>query len=271
MKFFLCFFTLIILIYIFQQFAINNSPVHIPNSYKYNQKSTTITSDNYTLLVWNIHKENHTIEFQKEFKSLLHMYKPDFIILQEYIYNQKFLPISNLNYIFAPNIYKSSINSFSGILNASKYISTSDIPILSTDTEPIFYTPKISLITKYNLTMINFNLINIHALNFNLNNQGFINQIQKTLKHLDTAKEAVIFAGDFNTWNKIKLMKLNSIMNNNNLKGLNLEHSKVKNFFGYSLDHIYYNKYINIINFKVIETKSSDHNAIILNFKIVNK
>src|SRR5690606_32748181 len=114
--------------------------------------------------------------------------------------------------------------------------------IRTSNREPILRTPKMSLISVFAIKNCPAQLmvVNTHAINFVRNSQ-FNFDIEKIAAKIKNHNGPLVWAGDFNTWNKGRMRKLRSVA-----KRLGLAFAKLKNFqfvkkfAGNPLDHILY-------------------------------
>ncbi|MDY0117356.1 MAG: hypothetical protein RBR59_07260, partial [Sulfurimonadaceae bacterium] len=62
-------------------------------------------SESFSLLSWNIHKENLNPDFKLTLKDILEEHSIDFLLFQEYKINKSYdIIIDQFNYTTAPNI-----------------------------------------------------------------------------------------------------------------------------------------------------------------------
>ncbi|HIP02432.1 MAG TPA: endonuclease/exonuclease/phosphatase family protein [Campylobacterales bacterium] len=226
-----------------------------------------LKSDKFTLLNWNVHKNNHNFQWLHDFGQILHLYTPDFIAFQEYKTKSKRSILDSrkeYGYGFFSNIEMQKEDS--GLINAS----TCDIeefnPIFSKHVEPLIKTPKISFFTQYNLEDgQKLTLINTHMINF-VKNKKYLSQIRQ-LEKLCADQDILILTGDFNTWSSKRMHLLKSMTDTLGLDQVSFEidHHK-KSYLAHPLDHLFY-KGLKPIKSEILhQIKTSDHKPIIVEF-----
>lgn len=231
--------------------------------------------DRISILNWNIQKKNSQSSWSNEFLSLLETYDPSILLLQECQFKkglENLLHTEKYGFIFAPNFIDIFKNLHSGVLTGSHCKYKCVTVIKSYASEPFIKVPKIFLSTKYDLTNNRGELlvINIHAINF-VGFWKFISQVQQLEFAIKSFTGPVILSGDFNTWNRKRTKILNKILLNSGLKKVNFNRKKSKNikkfFFFNTLDHIYY-RGLSVDKTNVLKTVSSDHNPLLVKFKL---
>lgn len=237
--------------------------------------SPAIDTDNISILNWNIQKKNNSNIWSDEFKNILESYNPSIILLQECQFVkgiENLLHTENYGSVFAPNFLDIFKDLHSGVLTASHAKYKFATVIRSYAYEPLIKVPKIFLSTIYDMSGENGQLLvlNIHAINF-VGFWKFISQVQQLEYAIKSFNGSVILSGDFNTWNKKRANILDKIITDAGLKKakFNNSHSKhIKKFlFSNTLDHIYY-KGLKINETKAFKTLSSDHNPLLVSFKL---
>ncbi len=223
----------------------------------------------FSLLVWNIHKENQTKNFEKSFSSLMQTNPSDILMFQEVKYpKQNSFAFEKYSYVLGANI-ETKQNIF-GVLTAAKCSFHNITTSLSTKKELGFSSHKSFLITQHQLCNgQTLYLANIHAVNF-VSDKAFKYELQKIKNLLQTFKGPIIIGGDFNNWNKKRLQFLENFQKELELYKLTVEESHhVKQIFSQTIDHIYY-RGIKPLKAVAIDTKKiSDHNPIHALFELV--
>lgn len=135
--------------------------------------------------------------------------------------------------------------------------------------EPWLGTAKASLITRYRLKGSSKELLvaNIHSINFTFGTRAFSRQLDDLVELLSKHSGPMILAGDFNTWNIRRLEILESRVSALKLQAVEFDSTKVKRFFGYPLDHIFY-RGLHLKNKRVKPTEFSDHNLLVASFQL---
>ncbi|ALG68692.1 endonuclease/exonuclease/phosphatase family protein [Beggiatoa leptomitoformis] len=206
-----------------------------------------LTSSPLRILNWNIAKRSHRHHWIDDFKNILEEYQPDMLFLQEVRLNETIrhlLTMAMMGWTFAPNLIDRKTNTYSGVLTASKIKPLHTRSIFSDTHEPMSRTPKVSLLTEYSLPNTDETLltINIHGINF-VNNQKFCAQLQAVEKILIHHHGAILFLGDFNTWNPNRLTALANLATRLQLQPVMFAPDKrkhIKHFLRSPLDHIFY-------------------------------
>lgn len=226
----------------------------------------TIVSNTFSLLCWNVHKNNNN---KAKFKSYLKNIEKnlDFILFQEANFkDNEHFTLPHFSFDAAANLEVRK--AFYGVLTASKIESTTAKAYLSQGKETIIGPHKSLLITSYNFddkeTLL---ILNVHAINFR-ENKSFNKELERFKILLETQKGPMIVAGDFNTWNKKRLEKLHELREKLGLKMVLFEKNKdIKSFMGNSLDFIFYRD-LELIESSVIKNhRLSDHNPLLVKFK----
>ena len=243
-------------------------------NHEYSQKE--LINKNISLLNWNIQKKNSDPLWGTEFKNIIEKYTPEIILLQECRFQkglENILHFEHYGFIFAPNFLDIFKNRHSGVLTASTANHLSVTVIKSHAYEPLIQVPKIFLSTTYAIDSNNKKLLvlNIHAINF-VGFWKFISQVQQLEYSIRSHDGPIILSGDFNTWNKKRTRILDQILTACDLEKVQFDaqHAKhIKKFlFNSPLDHIYYRGLKLDTPAEALKTKSSDHNPLLVKFKL---
>lgn len=222
--------------------------------------------ESFSLLSWNIHKENLNPNFQLTLKELLEEHSVDFLLFQEYKINKNYdIIIDQYNFATAPNI--ETKNHLYGLLTASKATIAHQKAHLSQTKEFFLATKKANLITHHNfLDGSLLIIVNLHAINF-VNAKLFIKELDMLYSLLCELDCAVIVSGDFNNWGPKRIRALEAFESSLGYQRAVIEDAKhIKQFFKKPIDHIFY-KNLELRHAKAIDTKKiSDHNPIIARF-----
>jgi endonuclease/exonuclease/phosphatase (EEP) superfamily protein YafD len=214
------------------------------------------------ILVWNLYKGSEDT-FGAEFLFL--SFDRDLILTQEVYLDEKmfdifkFLP--HMHFMTATSFFsgKDKIRTGVGTISTVKPIQAQYV---RTDTlEPFTNTPKMSLITKYPIknSHENFNVVNIHGINF-VTNKSFEIELKNLEVELKKITGPIIFAGDFNTWNKERLAMLDVLARKIGLQEAIFSTDYRKTWNGNYLDHFYFSKNIKVLSARSEKTyKGSDH------------
>ncbi len=224
------------------------------------------------MLCWNVYKNNQKHpEFQSFLYKELERRAVDLILFQEAGFrdNQHF-ELPHFSYDAAANL--EFRGEFYGVLTASRMESTYAKAYLSEGRESMFGPHKSLLLSEYTFDDGNSLLIlNVHAINFR-ENQRYSKELERFLNLLKEHKGPMILAGDFNSWNKIRMEKLQKITERLSLTEVTFEEKdKVKSFMGKTLDFVFYRE-LELVEAVVIdEQKLSDHNPMFVHFKRESK
>lgn len=235
-----------------------------------------LINKNISLLNWNIQKKNKDPVWEAEFKDLIEQYTPEIILLQESQFQkglENILHFEHYGFIFAPNFLDIFKSRHSGVLTASTANHQSVEVIRSYAFEPLIKVPKIFLSTTYVIENESKELLvlNIHAINF-VGFWKFISQVQQLEYSIRCHDGPVILSGDFNTWNRKRTRILDQILTACGLEKVHFDDKHAKNIksflFNIPLDHIYYKGLTVDSSPEALKTKSSDHNPLLVRFKL---
>lgn len=220
----------------------------------------------FRMLVWNVEKGQAGDRWSRdfEFKSS----KAEIISVQEAMMNepmvQTALRTSNVCWDFAISFLQPD-QVPTGVMTGSAAVPLRIKALRSPGSEPILRTPKMSLVTEYAVANSPETLwvANIHALNF-VSNQTHLEHIQQVVEFLQRHQGPLIFAGDFNTWNRGRLKNVEKILTALGLSKVLLDQDQRL----FPLDHIY------VRGLKVTEARlhtdinTSDHNPLTAQFQL---
>lgn len=226
------------------------------------------------VLSWNIAKNNQAQDWSREFLSIVEQHQPDKIFLQEVrlCAELQHLPeLEHMGWSFAPNFIDTHHNTYSGILIATKADLQSSQSILTDHTEPFINTPKVSLFAEYSLLGHRENLlaVNTHLINF-VELGKFIAQLRSLETLLSKHTGAIIFSGDFNTWNQARWNKLEQMTRRLSLTPVSFapkDTAKIKSFLrSPPLDYIFHRGFNQKPNTATVlsDITSSDHNPLLV-------
>ncbi|MBL0710931.1 MAG: endonuclease/exonuclease/phosphatase family protein [Colwellia sp.] len=244
----------------------------IPKSFP-KQLNSTVKSVNkcFSLLLWNIHKENQNSAFKQTLLKLLVQHPSDFLLFQEVKYSKNthfFLRddfLAQYDFLLASNIEK-GCHVF-GVMTASKYGFKQVTPSVTCNKELGLFTHKSQLVSHHPLSnRQSLCLVNLHAINF-VSNKVFNQELTHLTEQLRQFLGPMIFAGDFNTWSKSRLQQLEQCKRTLSLSSaLVAERHHIKHFFSKPLDHLLY-RGLELIQAQAIDTLGiSDHNPIHAHF-----
>ncbi len=243
----------------------------------------SLNDSSIKMLVWNIHKEGNSRDWIEDYYKIYKDKEPDIIILQEARLNTGLKHAlktgKEMGWIFSSNIEERNRDTYSGVLTASKAKPSEHYSMTTEGLEPIFRTPKTSLITTYKLSPSNQLLlvVNIHGINM-ANLDKFKAQLFKITNAISEHSGPIIFAGDFNTRNEDRLSFLyRELKDKLDLEAVPFtkkDKKEIKRFIFSSipLDHIFYSSRkleVKQDSSDVLEAiKSSDHKPLFVEFKV---
>ena len=223
----------------------------------------------FSLLVWNIHKENQKSIFKETLKTLLETYPSDFLLFQEAKHPKTdTYSLEHYSYALASNI--ETANNFFGVTTAAKVCFNTINTSVSREKElGGLATHKSLLITQHSFSNNSvIHIVNLHAINF-VSLKSFTLELAKITQVLQAYSSPIIIGGDFNNWSKKRVQALEHFQKQLHLKKAVIQHPHhIKSIFSKPIDHIFY-RGVTLIKAKAINTKKvSDHNPIHAIFKI---
>ncbi len=228
----------------------------------------TSIPDIFGMLCWNVHKNNRKHpKFQSFLYKELERQAVDLILFQEAGFrNDHYFELPHFSYDAAANLeFKGK---FYGVLTASRMESNRAKAYLSEGRESLFGPHKSLLLSDYSFADGSSLLIlNVHAINFR-ENQRYSKELERFLALLKEHKGPMILAGDFNSWNKKRMEKLQKITKILSLTAATFqETAKVKSFMGKTLDFVFYRE-LELVEAVVMDEHTlSDHNPLFVRFK----
>lgn len=223
----------------------------------------------FSLLVWNVHKENLRSDFQERFKSLLQQHPSEFLLFQEAKYPKKSSTVlDGFSYAMASNI--ETFRHLYGVITASKVAFEKIDSNLSHRREVGLITYKSMQVTQHKLSNGQIlHLVNLHSINF-VSIKIFTKELEKIKLELKMCKGPMIVGGDFNNWTHKRIKVLEAFQHALSLEKAELyEKHHIKHIFEKPLDHLFYRD-LNLVQAKAIDTqKISDHNPIHATFSCI--
>lgn len=127
--------------------------------------------------------------------------------------------------------------------------------------EPWLRSSKATAVTEYALRGRDDTLlvINIHAVNFTFGLGAFDRQLRAASGIIARHRGPVVFAGDFNTWRRSRLARLERLLGPLGLEAVAFAVDNRKRFLGQALDHVYVRGF-DVVAATSYETNTSDHN-----------
>ncbi len=224
------------------------------------------------ILIWNIYKSKR-IGWKDDFTRLSK--GMDIILIQEASMKGKDhrnFGVQGMGGNFAKSFSYHTESVFdTGVITLSKVNPVSTSYLQTRSKEPLTHTPKVSLLTEYSFKKNRKNLlvVNIHGINF-VRSAAFESQLTDLEKKIKEHQGPIIFAGDFNTWNKKRIFILSGIIDRLGLKEVDFIPDTRTKRFRYFLDHVFY-KGLRIKQAKVFkDIRSSDHKAMEIEFSLAS-
>ncbi len=227
--------------------------------------------DTFGVLCWNVYKKNSRhVGFKPYLQKLTEEKKIDFLLLQEaHFRDDRQFTLPDFTFDAAANL--EFRGEFYGVLSASRVESKSAQAFLSEGRESLIGPHKSLLLSAYPFEDGNTLLIlNVHAINFR-ENQGYHKELERFLELMKNHKGAMIIAGDFNSWNKKRIEKLQEVREKLGLLAVPFKQTdKIKSFMGNHLDFIFY-RGVELLEQSVIdEPVLSDHNSLYAQFRKIH-
>jgi len=235
------------------------TPRQDPHLYQHQKK---IVAQTFSMLCWNIHKENLHPNFHIQLHQLLCSHPSDFLLFQEYKMPKHILHgLKDFSYAMAANM--ETRRHIYGLLTATSFGFESKHIELTHKRELLFSTKKSMLLTSHPFADEEIlHIVNMHGINF-VSHKVFSRELAKIASVLHNCEGAMIVSGDFNNWSKRRIEALENFRKNLCLeKALIQEEHHIKRVFSKPIDHIFY-RGLKLIRAEAIDThKVSDHNPI---------
>ena len=227
--------------------------------------SKGLNASGFSLLNWNIQKENRA-GWKNDFVRLSQ--NADIIIIQEAFLTEKLRRLLNHR-----SYYWHLVTAFeyqnvkTGVLTAATIEPDFLCPLRAK--EPLIRIPKTILITRYPIAATHHSLMiaNIHMINFDPSTSAFHDQARQMAEILVTHRGPMIICGDFNTWSEERLAIIEDMADHLELTPVDFKTDKASKVSGYTIDRVYY-RGLMLDNARVIEVTSSDHNPLLVRFRL---
>ncbi len=238
-----------------------------PHFYQHQDKSV---DSKFSLICWNIHKENLQPDFKSKLHELLHTHPSDFLLFQEYkMSKHQSHDLSAYSFAMAANI--ETRRYIYGLMTASYCGFDTKHIALTHQREFLISTRKSTLLTSHSFSNgERFHLLNMHGINF-VSSRAFSKELEKIKSILSSCSGALVVSGDFNNWSKKRIKTLEEFQTELALHKAVIEQGHhIKHVFSKPIDHIFY-RGLKLIKAEAIDTKSiSDHNPIHAVFEQLN-
>ncbi len=218
--------------------------------------------ETFSLLVWNVHKENQEAPFQEGLRELLRHCPSDFLLFQE-VKHPKAAPYSLQHYSYAIASNIETAKNIFGVVTAANVSFEKIDTAITAEREMGVATHKSLLITQHRLSDGTlFHLVNLHAINF-VSLKSFTLALEKIKKELAAIEGPMIVGGDFNNWSKRRVQTIERFQKELGLQKAEIDqHHHIKSIFSKPLDHLFY-RGVKLLKAEAIDTKKiSDHNPI---------
>ncbi len=233
------------------------------------QHQEEFLADSFSLLVWNVHKENQESVFQDKLDELLQNYPSDFLLFQE-VEHPKSIPFSLKEYSYALSSNLETKEKVFGVVTACKTSFNKIENILTNKKEIGFTTHKSAIFTQHKLRNGKpLHVVNLHAINF-VSSQIFKSELLNIKRKLQKYDGAIIIAGDFNSWSSKRMHSLELFKKEFLLQKVMVNDEKnILHMFSLPIDHIFY-RGLELLDANAIDTKNiSDHNPIYAKFRVL--
>jgi endonuclease/exonuclease/phosphatase (EEP) superfamily protein YafD len=223
-----------------------------------------LNSSEFRLVNWNIQKGGDP-EWTKDLKSLTG--EADLMVFQEAaVDSSAWETVGDEHYqSFAPGFR--TLRSMTGVMTLSSAEPLAQCNLVSH--EPWLGSAKATVITEYGLTGTDRTLlvVNIHAINFTFGIRDFEEQILGALESVNAHSGPVLLSGDFNTWRKGRMEKLQKMLSPRGFVALEYDVDHRTRAFGQPLDHIYV-RGLQAIEATTSRVASSDHNPMTVRLRL---
>jgi endonuclease/exonuclease/phosphatase (EEP) superfamily protein YafD len=135
--------------------------------------------------------------------------------------------------------------------------------------EPLIRLPKSAVITRYRIegSAETLAVANVHSINFALTLGDYREQLEAVARELSGHRGPVIVAGDFNTWNAVRVQAVDDVMKRLRLVPVLPEVDLRTRFLGQQVDHVYV-RGLDVVEARAIEVRSSDHNPVVATLRL---
>jgi endonuclease/exonuclease/phosphatase (EEP) superfamily protein YafD len=224
-------------------------------------------------LVWNLHKGT---EDTFKYEYLLLAMDRDIVMNQEVFLDVNMLDV----FKFLPHFYFTTATSFfSGKENIPTGVaSNSTVKPVATKfvrtqiKEPVVHSPKVALITSYPIAHSDrlLTVVNLHGINF-VSDKSFTAELNRIYEAIKNIPSPLVFAGDFNTWNKDRIKILADYSKKLGLSEAKFVPDNRMTFNGFPLDHFLHTSDIKIVQARVDKFyQGSDHKPLQVEIEYLN-
>ena len=224
-----------------------------------------LSPERISVLSWNIYKQSRD-DWYTDFYRFSD--EQDILVLQEaYLDNKLSSALANSPYNWAMTTAFIYRDNSSGVLTASRKQPGMHCALY--EKEPLIQIPKSILISTYPIAGSQQSLLvaNVHGVNFSLGLESYRQQFSDLRQIIQNHRGPIILAGDFNTWTDKRQEVLDKLSNELNLQQVAYKSHRRITVFGNPIDHVYYRD-LEIIEASSPSVTSSDHNPLLVSFKV---
>ena len=240
------------------------TPRQDPHFYQHQGK---VLGQTFSMLCWNVHKENLHPHFHLQLHQLLLNHPSDFLLFQEYKMPKHLShELRDFSYAMAANM--ETKRHIYGLLTSSCFGFASKHIELTHKRELLFSTKKSMLFTSHPFADGEMmHIVNMHGINF-VSYTIFSQELSKIEAVIQECEGAMIVSGDFNNWSQRRIQALEEFRHRLCLEKASIqEEHHIKRVFSKPIDHIFY-RGLKLVRAEAIDTKKvSDHNPIHARFE----
>ena len=168
-----------------------------------------VLPNSFSLICWNVHKENLQPGFISLLKALEVEYALEIILLQEALFSSQLISIAGFPYVAAANLHVSGM--YSGVVTAAHADPTERHHYMTLAREPFVFTPKSTLVTIYRFQRRpSLAVVNLHAINFR-SLSWYKWEMSRLYELLKGHSGPMVLAGDFNCWQSARKQVLDHL------------------------------------------------------------
>ena len=227
-------------------------------------KAQGVNPENISFLNWNIYKGNGD-NWQQDLSAFARTHHV--MAIQEAMLSDELtvlLEKHEFNWVMNTAFYLDG--AAAGVMNVSSSDAVHSCGFKTK--EPIIRIPKSTLLSYYNIDGYEKKLLvaNIHGINFTLGTASYREQLQALYQAAIHHDGPMIVAGDFNSWSDERMAEVETFVELLSLSELEYSVNNKTHIFGNAIDHVFYKK-LELVDHKVHQVSSSDHNPISVNFR----
>jgi endonuclease/exonuclease/phosphatase (EEP) superfamily protein YafD len=168
--------------------------------------AATPLPNHLNLISWNIHKASDGEAWQADFEKLAS--GQHIAAIQEGVEDPIVLDtlrsLASFGWLMARSFFMETDHRGTGVITGATQEAVSSLFLRSPDTEPVINTPKVALLTTYQMQDgSRLLVVNIHAINFTAF-APFQRQMDQVAGIIRGWQGRVIWVGDFNTWSSTR-------------------------------------------------------------------